>query len=94
MLSEAVADNIKIAIIEPSSNGDGTYEGRAALIPHSLSEQDLRALTDTLPLMAAGPGSNGGFVALSRPLHGFSNNVKVQEFVTKPGFWPSVDPKL
>lgn len=29
-------------------------------------------------------------VALSRPLHDFSGTAEVQEFVAKPGFWPSV----
>lgn len=93
MLSEAMAYNIRIAIIEPSSNGDGTYEGRAALIPDNSLGQDIRAFTDTLPLMVEEPGSDRRFVALSRPLHAFSNNVEMQEFVTEPGFWRHVDPE-
>lgn len=92
MLSEAAAGNVRIAIIEPSSRGDGTYEGKAALIPNSLSRQDIRALADTPPWTVEGHGADGRFVALSRPLHGFSDKVKAQEFVTKPGFWP-VDPE-
>ena len=87
MLAEAAAGNIKIAIIEPSSKGDGTYEGKAAFIPNSLPRQDLRALTDTPPWIVEGHGSDGRFMALSRPLDGFSGDVKVQEFVAKPGFW-------
>ena len=87
MLSEAAAGNIRIAIIEPSSKGDGTYEGKAAFIPNSLPRQELRALTDNPPWIVEGHGSDGRFMALSRPLDGFSGSVEVQEFVAKPGFW-------
>lgn len=87
MLSEAAAGKIRIAIIELSSRGDGTYEGKAALIPNSLSRQDIRDLADTPPWIVEGHGSDDKFVALSRPLHGFSDKVKEQEFVAKPGFW-------
>lgn len=89
MLSKAAAGNIRIAILKPSSKGDGTYEGKAVHIPNGLPEPDLDILGDNTAWRA----SDGRLVALSRPLHGFSGHAEEREFVAKPEFWPSVAPR-